>query len=170
MGRFIAIVAFLFSALISPLAAAPAYACSCVSPNPTYHALFADVIVIGTVDSVDMPLPGADGRWSSLDPVSVSVTVERYLRGTGGVDLEFSTARSGASCGALEILDVGKRHLLLLRGDGSNYTTNLCSGNVVLDGSAGVEYLREIEAITGMGVLSVGQTATISAPGAEGER
>ncbi|MEE8442459.1 MAG: hypothetical protein V3S37_01810 [Dehalococcoidia bacterium] len=170
MGRFIVITAFLLSVIMPPLAAVPAYACSCASRDPAQSESFADVIVIGTVESIDITPPGADGTWSSLDPAFVSVAVHRYLKGNGSVDLEFSTARSGASCGALEVLDVGNRYLLFLKDDGSNYTTSLCSGNTALDGPAGVEYLREVEAITGLGTLPDGQAEIfIRGPGFEAD-
>ncbi len=170
MGRFIIVTALLLSALVPVLGVRPAYACSCASPDPERLVEFADVIVIGTVDGVEMPPAVPSGIWSSVDPVYVSVTVERYLKGSGGFDLEFSTARSGASCGALEALDVTERHVLLLKGHAGNYTTDLCSGNiplggVKLDGIDGETYLAEIEAITGQGIAPEAQTETRSDPG-----
>lgn len=152
MVRFIMLAIFLFSAIMPSLAVVPAYACSCAAPIPAQSESNADLIAVGTVVSVDMPSVGAFGTWSSFDPAYVSVAVDRYLKGSGGVDLIFSTARSGASCGALEVLDVGKRYLLFLRADGTNYTTGLCSGNAALDSYAGVNFLREIDAIVGPGI------------------
>ena len=165
MGRFIGATALLLSALIPAMGVNPAYACSCANPDPERVVEFADVVVIGTVEGVEMPPVFA----SSADPVYVSVTVEHYLKGSGGVELEFSTANSGASCGALEVLNVSERHVLFLRGDASSYKTGLCSGNLSLNGVSwsgvdGETYLEEVKAITGQGVASVGQAKTLSDP------
>ena len=165
MGRVIVVTAFLLSALIPALGVKPAYACSCAYPDPERVVEFADVIVIGTVDEVEIP----PEIGYSMAPVYVSVAVERYLKGSGDDELEFSTAHSGASCGALEVLDVGERHVLLLKGDASNYTTSLCSGNAPLNGVSlggvdGETYLGEIEAITGQGIAPEGWTESLSDP------
>ena len=157
MVRVMMLVVLMFSAIVPPLAATPAYACSCAPPIPAETESYADVIAIGTVVRVDMPSEGLFGTHSSFDPAFVSVAVERYLKGSGGADLTLSTARSGASCGALGVLEVGERFLLFLRGDATNYTTGLCSGNIALDSSEGADYLREIVAITGPGSVPDGQ-------------
>ena len=169
MLRFVMLAVFLLSAIMPSLTAVPSYACSCAAPVPAQSESNADLIVVGTVVSVDMPPIGAWGRWSSFDPAFVSLDVDRYIKGTGGVDLIFSTPRSGASCGALEVLDVGKRYLLFLRGDGISYTTGLCSGNAALDNSAGVNFLREIEAIVGTGTAPDEKANVSIDPGLEAE-
>ncbi|MBI4310978.1 MAG: hypothetical protein HY681_04270, partial [Chloroflexi bacterium] len=174
ISRSILAAAFLLLPFFPALGVRPAYACSCAGPDPERVVGFADVIVIGTVDGVEIP-PRSDGKWSSIDPAYVSVTVERYLKGSGGVDLVFTTARSGASCGALEILDVGMRHVLLLRRDAGSYTTSLCSGNASLvgdfsrwplRGASGETYLANIVAITGQGIEPEGQAEALRGPDA----
>jgi hypothetical protein len=58
---------------------------------------------------------------------------------------------SGGSCGFLDEGDLGDTYLLFLTGSDSPFESNICSGNVSLDGST-PERLDEVQAITGPGV------------------
>ena len=157
MGRLLLALAILLATIAPALAVGPAYACSCAAPEAGRSVGVADVVVVGTVDRIDAPRDRPDGGWSSTDPVGFTVSAERYLKGAGGPVLTVNTARSGASCGALEVLDEGERHVLLLQADEGAYTTGLCDGNSTLLGTTrwgggdATDYLAEIEAITGEG-------------------
>ncbi len=76
----------------------PAHACSCIS-SPIDEALAgATEVFTGRVTAVKNPYAGAVIQ-SSMDPLSVTMSVDRVWKGTLGRSVELRTANSGASCG-----------------------------------------------------------------------
>jgi hypothetical protein len=142
--------------LMLPLAASPAYACSCASDDPAWHVDFADVVLVGQIENLNYR--GPFGRIFSAAPVTTTVQVERYLKGAGESQRAFVSPQDSASCGFLTPEDAGKRYVLFLKAPSGDfnatkeYSSSLCSGNVALDQPGGVEQLAKVEAITGFGI------------------
>jgi hypothetical protein len=157
MRQLFLVAVLLLSILVPVLKSQPAYACSCVSFSTGEYVDMADAVVIGTVEEVVHATPRSGGLMSSMDPATVSVTVDQYLKGSGDERIEFVTARSGASCGAVEAISLNEQNVLFLRSDGDGYRTSLCAGNrpvsLVRDGQPiRPEFLSDVQAITGPGV------------------
>ncbi len=101
-------------------AADDAFACSCVSADPSEFLPQADAAFVGRpLDRrVDEPV------LSSGDPAYWTFAIERAVKGTLPSRLVVVTAVDGASCG-LE-LALGQRVGLLLDGSEGEYASNLC--------------------------------------------
>jgi len=144
----IATVAILFSAIT------PAHACSCAQLSVEESVTNADIVAIATVTRmVSAPeLRGDDGVQDS-DGIA---SVERYLKGSGPVEITVDDPVGDGDCGFLDETHVGERHLFFLTTDDGPYRTHLCAGNAVITGKFVDEptvnaYVAEVEAITGPG-------------------
>ena len=87
------------AALLVPLAAAPAHACSCVGLTLPARAERADAVFTGTVTDRSGPKIGSDGVWSSTDPVTYTVDVDGVYKGLVAETDWVVSAALGASCG-----------------------------------------------------------------------
>lgn len=95
-----ALLPTLVAALLVPLAAAPAYACSCVGLTLPARAERADAVFTGTVTDRSGPEIGPDGVWSSTDPVTYTVDVDGVYKGRLVAETEWVVSSAlGASCG-----------------------------------------------------------------------
>ncbi len=169
MKRFLLpLAAFAITGLLLPTGVQPAYACSCAILSPQEYVDNADVIVIGTVvrmintteqfPSVDEK---SDGIIADVDAV---VAVERYLKGTGPIEIAVDDPPSGGACGFISERSLDQRYLLFLSGQARSFKTHLCSGSTDLAGIYRVEqqehqFLQEVEAITGPGIPPTDATA-----------
>jgi hypothetical protein len=129
-------------------------ACSCAMPGTTEEiAAAADLAFVGTVIDA-APAPAAPDDFGSM--VRYAFQVERASAPTEGVvEVRAVGGDGGASCG-IEF-GIGQRWFIAAYRDGATLQTDLCSGNLVVEGMAPAE--RELLAE----VLAV-EPATTSAP------
>ena len=83
MPRLLLAVAVLLATIAPALLVTPTYACTCAGPEAGRSVANADLVVVGTVESIHAPRNRPDGGWSSMDPVGFTVSAERYLKGAG---------------------------------------------------------------------------------------
>lgn len=115
------LVALLGGLALVAVGSGPAYACSCASQTPEQYVEGADVIVTGTVVSVDR------GTLGSADDATYVVEVDRVYRGEAGPKVEFRSEASGAACG-LEGIETGTREAFFLQGTETGLRAGLCGG------------------------------------------
>lgn len=107
-----------------------AYACDCMPTDAAALFAQADSVFVGTVTAVAIP-PSLPGKDPSLDPISISFTVESVLKGAEMSTAQITTAGNSAACGVA--FSVGQRwqiNALLDRAVG--LATNSCSGDALL--------------------------------------
>lgn len=130
--------------------AAPSFACSCAMASTAQYVDGADAVFTGTV--TDKEPPPKRPVMSSMDPVTYTFDVERWLKGEPEDPVEILSAMSGASCG-LEGVRAGQRYVVFAsesrRGD-RDLWASLCGGTAPW--SADLE--SDVVAATGPGVLS----------------
>lgn len=97
-----------------------AYACSCVDDRAGTAVRSADAVVWAEVDEVQMPAMGG-GTASYL------LSVERVYKGEVTERAQVDSEASGASCG-LEGIEVDRRYVFFLDGDGPRWYAGLCGG------------------------------------------
>lgn len=161
------LAAIAIAVLLLPASVRPAYACSCAILSPQEYVDNADVIVIGTVVRIintTEQFPAieekSDGIIADVDAV---VAVERYLKGTGPIEIAVDDPPSGGTCGFISERSLDQRYLLFLSGQARSFKTHLCSGSTNLAGIYRVEqqehqFLQEVQAITGPGIPPTGST------------
>ena len=113
-----AVLATLVAGLLVPLAAAPAYACSCVSESVSAQAKRADAVFVGTITERSSAATTTGGIWSSTDEVTYNVQVDEVYKGSVRATQQVVSVLSGASCG-LEV-ELGRRYLLFPRADAAD--------------------------------------------------
>ena len=136
----------LVAALVLPLGAPPAYACSCAFRTAPEFVSYADVIVTGKVIRlVEGQPPG--------DPDAVFLA-QRYLKGSGPEEIDVDDPLGTGDCGFLDDGSLGEPYVMFLTGQNSPYETNLCTGSIRLAGEDyDQRFLAEVVAITGPGSL-----------------
>ena len=90
-----------------------AYACSCIVSTPAELLDRADVVVLGTV--ADREPARSDG---TVAAVSYVLDVQRVYKGQAGLQVEFATSGSSASCGLDLVVSDRPRVVFLTRADG----------------------------------------------------
>lgn len=111
-----------------------AMACSCIGTTPIEALGRADAAFIGTV--VARRRPPMDPDSTSLDPMTLTFTVDAVFKGTVRRRQQIVTASAGASCG----LEVQDRATYLVFGSKKGmggppaapgqYAANLCNGTI----------------------------------------
>ncbi|SDL43225.1 hypothetical protein SAMN05421874_12188 [Nonomuraea maritima] len=99
--------------------------CSCVTRTPQQHVSEAVSVFSGTVTDVRVDEPMLHGG-----RVTAKLRTDHVYKGVLRREFEVFTAAEGAACG-FEFVD-GLRYLVFARARGSQLTTTLCSGNVLL--------------------------------------
>ena len=123
----------------------PAWACSCVPPDPPPIA-FANMeaVFVGNVTQISDPSwPG--GLVSSADPVRVVLQVNDSWKGVTTATVLVETAVSGASCGYT--FDVGRQYVVYAYDHDNNgvWATNMCTRtNDVANAAADLTYLNTL--------------------------
>jgi hypothetical protein len=147
-------VAVTFAVLLAPLAATsnPARACSCYMGTVQERVERSALVFIGEVTGFG----DSEATFVSLPMKSTILRVERYLKGSGGAELEVADSTGGsAACGYFSGSqnEIGQRYLLFVHEDPEgNLVTSLCSGNISLEGDVGADAMVvEIEMLTGPG-------------------
>ncbi len=103
-----------------------AYACSCIVSTPAELLDRADVVVLGTV--ADREPARSDG---TVAAVSYVLDVQRVYKGQAGLQVEFATSGSSASCGLDLVVSDRPRVVFLTRADGV-LTGSSCGGTGML--------------------------------------
>ena len=147
MLRFALLVA-MAAAFIPVLVQPPAaHALYCTSFPTSESAADADVVVVGTIESVG----------ASSTKIEATLAVERYLKGEGGSGLTFRAAPplsefvyiDGAWRPTAE--DVGKRYLLVLNEQESELVAGWCDSALPLDVPQAAQVMADVTAVTGPG-------------------
>jgi hypothetical protein len=110
------------SAMVLLHTASPAHACSCAGIERALADGSFDAAFVGTV--VEAPPPFTSGNSASL--VNWKFRVDEVYRGQLPATVDIKTAASGASCG-FGGFAVGTQVGLLLRREGNDWTSGLCS-------------------------------------------
>jgi len=115
-----------FSLLMLPLitlAPNTAHACSCVAPgSPIEEMRKSDAVFSGEVVDIHTPV---SSRFSSADPMFVSIEVDRVWKGDVSLHETVRTAQSSASCGFN--FEEGRRYLIYANKIDNGISVSLCS-------------------------------------------
>ncbi|HKZ71005.1 MAG TPA: hypothetical protein VJ020_13050 [Anaerolineales bacterium] len=125
----------------------PAWACSCVLPDPPPIAFAnTDAVFVGRVTQINDPSwPGIMA--SGADPVRVVFQVNDSWKGVATTTVMVETAVSGASCGY--VFDTGKRYVVYAYNDSGVWNTNMCTRtNYVTNAAADLAYLNTLPKLT----------------------
>ena len=156
MKRFLLpLAAVAIAGLLLPAGLRPAYACSCALLSTEEYVNNADVIAIGTVvqliETAEQFPPVEEESDGIIPDIDAVVAVERYLKGDGPAEIEVDDPPSDGTCGFLDQASLGERHLLFLT---NSFTTHICAGSTLLtDDPANLQFLQDVQAITGPGSL-----------------
>ena len=121
----------------------PAWACSCVPPDPPPIAFAnTDAVFAGRVTQISDPRwPG--GLVSSADPVRVVFQVNDSWKGVTTTTVLIATAVSGASCGYT--FDVGRQYVVYAYNNNGVWGTNMCTRtNDVANAAVDLTYLNTL--------------------------
>lgn len=118
-NTFFALVLLFFSIQLNAM---PAFACSCIPPQPPEQSFDeVDAVFVATVDDIkESPL-----STSSLDPKTVFLNVSQSWKGVSNQKITIQTARDSASCGYN--FEVGEQYLIYANNTDGKLTTGLCS-------------------------------------------
>jgi hypothetical protein len=118
---------FTASGLMVLLPTPPAFACNCVSPNPTHEEALtrSDAVFSGKVIARHDPKAGARLR-SGADPIVWTFAVDRVFKGKVAKQQKVISPAFEGSCG-IEF-KLGTRYQVYARRSGKNLTTRLCYG------------------------------------------
>jgi hypothetical protein len=129
MIRALTIAALLLGLLAWP---SPAWACSCVPPEPPAVVLArADAVFLGKVTQIDDPqwlariVPWLPVTYSSADPVYAHFDVSDSWKGVSTTTVQVETAASSASCGFA--FEVGKQYIVYAYDSAGKLMTGLCT-------------------------------------------
>lgn len=123
--------------LVLATGAPAAAACTCKQPGTLAKQVErADVVFVGTVDSVSDEQPGH----------AYSITASRTYQGSVEHSTRVQSLASPADCG-LGALRVGKDYVFLVTGAAAPYDADACGGT----GPANPEKIGKVEAILGEG-------------------
>jgi hypothetical protein len=125
----------------------PARALDCFIAAPPQQVEEADLVIVGTVISMERPFDEGSGQ-ASLD-LEGMVEVESYLKGSGP-DRVFFFQRDLGGWEDMGVGAAGRRFLLFLSEEGPVYRTGVCRGNTLLNGERGRQALQDVVAVTGM--------------------
>lgn len=107
-------------------------ACSCASGTPEQMAAASDAVFTGSVLAVEqVPALGADD-FAGMHDLLYTFGVDGVVKGDLPDEVVLVGGSSGASCGMSFAADT--RYLVFASLDRGNLVTNLCSGNVPLEG------------------------------------
>jgi hypothetical protein len=113
------------------LPAGSAKACSCISPEPPQTALGkATAVFSGRVADIDEPAFPTN----TLQPVHVTLNVERSWKGPLTDEIEVRTAISSASCGFT--FEENQEYLVYANGDPDDLEVSLCSRTTPLQNAS----------------------------------
>jgi hypothetical protein len=108
-----------------------AAACSCIPPEPPQTALGkATAVFSGRVVGIDEPAFPTN----SLEPVHVTLNVERSWKGPLTEEIEVRTAMSSASCGFT--FEENKEYLVYANGDPHDLQVSLCSRTALAENAS----------------------------------
>lgn len=107
-------------------------ACSCASGTPEQMAASSDAVFTGSVRAVEQipAVPGDD--FAGMHDLIYTFGVDGVVKGDLPDEVVVVGGSGGASCGMSFAADT--RYLVFASLDKGNLTTNLCSGNVPLQG------------------------------------
>ncbi len=124
-----------------------ARACSCGIPSAQEAVQAADIVVVGTLKSLE----------EQGSQQHATIAVQRYLKGLGADELTVYGGRLDAICPPyFSSVGLGHRLLLFLQGSAEPFSAEPCAGGGELLHPYVQEALLKVEAITGPGLLPQG--------------
>jgi hypothetical protein len=125
------VLILLLVAFYAVLPVGRAEACSCIPPEPPHAALAkATAVFSGRVVGIDEPAFPTN----SLEPVHITLNVERSWKGPLTEEIEVRTAISSASCGFT--FEENKEYLVYANGDVNDLQVSLCSRTALIENAS----------------------------------